>query len=862
MSTLLGGEVLVNLINKNIYVPVLTRCTKGEVSLEEAIQTSLCEVKTVFVVGPKGSGKTTTLEKLFLNGSKAQQLQKFTHVFYFQGGDINSLEGLISLKAFLQWSCLPQSSPLANSENVLFIFDDLDKYIHNLNQSVTNLCSDPDQTTTVSCLVASLLYGSLIPGASVLITTKTTPNLDLPSEVYLEVLGFLKVQRDAFFHKFFTDPEDAKNALQHFETTLGFYDFSRSPQFCWTVCSTYNFLISFATKLPDTLTQLFVHILAHLIEKIPQKDAKQNIVTALGKLASYCALGSHVDFQNDKLLALGLLSELTLNDFLRADGEPSKAVYSWHSPLIQEFILAVSFFIDPTLESVDKFLENHKKHTKFLNVFMAGLCEQVNRKSLEDLLGQFKPEQILYFKNWLKELCEKTLPGFNKKDHCHCFHLLYQIQNKNVVKEVITPSARLGLSYGDLSLVDYVVLNYVVMQLGEMEQLNLYGISCLTEDIAEILAPAMTVSHKIMLKQCSFENGAVSHLASALRNGITEDLNLSHSSLNDIQFKSLCSGLSNCKLQSLNLSSCKLTETLCEDLVPALSSTTSHLRVLQLFGNQIGDQGFKRLCEALQSPHSKVQELDLQFCHVTATSMEHLSMVLSSGPSQLLKVNLSRNEVGDTGVKALSEGLQQPLCKLESLSLSDCELTEACCPDLMEALMSKHCPVLQLDLSVNELGQEGALLLCNALKRPGCPIEKLNLVRCDLTEVIFVELAALLKRGSPPLKCLSVGLNKVGDQGVNHLWEALRHPSCILEELDVEMTGLTDACVGDMCAAIKASKTLKKLEVHNNSLTNISVPALVRVMQDSPNMQQINVKYNDFGDEMFDLFETCSKIRY
>uniref|UniRef100_A0A3B4BFE8 Uncharacterized protein n=1 Tax=Periophthalmus magnuspinnatus TaxID=409849 RepID=A0A3B4BFE8_9GOBI len=802
------SPVLVNLINKNIYVPVLTRCTKGEVSLEEAIQTSLCEVKTVFVVGPKGSGKTTTLEKLFLNGSKAQQLQKFTHVFYFQGGDINSLEGLISLKAFLQWSCLPQSSPLANSENVLFIFDDLDKYIHNLNQSVTNLCSDPDQTTTVSCLVASLLYGSLIPGASVLITTKTTPNLDLPSEVCLEVLGFLKVQRDAFFHKFFTDPEDAKNALQHFETTLGFYDFSRSPQFCWTVCSTYNFLINFATKLPDTLTQLFVHILAHLIEKIPQKDAKQNIVTALGKLASYCALGSHVDFQNDKLLALGLLSELTLNDFLRADGEPSKAVYSWHSPLIQEFILAVSFFIDPTLESVDKFLENHKKHTKFLNVFMAGLCEQVNRKSLEDLLGQFKPEQILYFKNWLKELCEKTLPGFNKKDHCHCFHLLYQIQNKNVVKEVITPSARLGLSYGDLSLVDYVVLNYVVMQLGEMEQLNLYGISCLTEDIAEILAPAMTVSHKIICVVMSF---------------------------------------------LYSLSSCKLTETLCEDLVPALSSTTSHLRVLQLFGNQIGDQGFKRLCEALQSPHSKVQELDLQFCHVTATSMEHLSMVLSSGPSQLLKVNLSRNEVGDTGVKALSEGLQH---------LSDCELTEACCPDLMEALMSKHCPVLQLDLSVNELGQEGALLLCNALKRPGCPIEKLNLVRCDLTEVIFVELAALLKRGSPPLKCLSVGLNKVGDQGVNHLWEALRHPSCILEELDLEMTGLTDACVGDMCAAIKASKTLKKLEVHNNSLTNISVPALVRVMQDSPNMQQINVKYNDFGDEMFDLFETCSKIRY
>ncbi|KAJ0064750.1 hypothetical protein NL108_012992 [Boleophthalmus pectinirostris] len=861
MSTLLGGELPVNLINKT-YIPVLTCCSNGEISLEEAIQTALCEDKALFVVGPGGSGKTSTLEKLFINETQGQQIEKFNHVFYFRGCDINSLEGPISLDAFLQWSHIPQSSPVTNSENVLFIFDDLDKYIHNLNLPDTDLCSDQNQITTVSCLIASLLYGSLMPGASFLITTKTTPDLDLVSGVYLEILGFQKAQRDAYFNKFFTDPEVAKDALQHFETTLGYYDFSRLPQFCWTVCSTYSFLINSGTKLPDTLTQLFVHILAHLIEKIPQKDTKQSIVMAFGKLASYCALGSHVDFQEDKLVEFGFPSEFSPNDFLHGYGGAGKVVYSWHSQLIQEFILAVSVFIGPTLESVEMFLENHKNHTKFLDVFMSGLCEQVNQKPLEDLLGPFNPEQILDFKNCLKKLCEEALPGFDKEDHCHCFHLLYQIQNKDVVKDVITPSARLGLSYGDLSLMDYVVLNYVVMGLGEMEQLNLYGTSCFTEEMAEILAPAMALSHNIILSQCLFENGAVSHLASALRKGITKNLDLSYSCLNEIQFKSLCTGLSNCNLQSLNLSSCKLTETSCEDLTPALSSTSSRLRVLQLFGNQISDQGLKRLCGALQSPHNKVQELQLQYCHVTAASMEHLSTALSSGYSQLLKINLSRNTVGDTGVQALSKALQHPLCKLESLSLSDCELTEACCPNLMEALMFKHCPLLQLDLSVNTFGQEGALLLCNALKRPGCPIEKLDLVRCELTEVVFVALAAFLKRGSPPLKCLSVGLNKVGDQGVYHLWEALRHPSCVLEELDVEMTGLTDSCVEDMCAAIKASKTLKKLEVQNNSLTDISVPALVRVMQDSPNMEELNVKYNDFGEEMFEIFETVTKIRY
>ena len=148
------------------------------------------------------------------------------------------------------------------------------------------------------------------------------------------------------------------------------------------------------------------------------------------------------------------------------------------------------------------------------------------------------------------------------------------------------------------------------------------------------------------------------------------------------------------------------------------------------------------------------------------------------------------------------------------------------------------------------------------------------MVRCDLTEEVFVELASLLKSGSSPLKYLSVGLNKVGDQGVHYLWEALRHPSCELEELElvkyciihivlwskltlyytqntltlkpiliyfssVEMTNMTDASVEDMCAAIKASKTLKRLELRNNLLTNVSVPSLIRVMQESPNMKEI-----------------------
>lgn len=147
-----------------------------------------------------------------------------------------------------------------------------------------------------------------------------------------------------------------------------------------------------------------------------------------------------------------------------------------------------------------------------------------------------------------------------------------------------------------------------------------------------------------------------------------------------------------------------------------------------------------------------------------------------------------------------------------------------------------------------------------------------SLTRCELTEEIFREVGSLLKSGTSQLKSLSIGLNNVGDKGVKHLWDAVAHPKCLLEELEwvdsetkspqttftpqhcsfhspplclplfngsVEMNGLTDACVDDLCAAVRASQTLKSLVLSNNMLTDASVPALVQVMKDNTNMEEM-----------------------
>lgn len=510
--TLLGGKPPASVINNNEYISPLTSeaqvtDSSSPPSADQAIHKALCgETKTVMLVGAEGSGKTTALEKLVVDWAKGEHLQNFSYVFYFPIREINSLEATLSLESLLQrhHGHIPaESMPLLlqRPEDVLFLFDDLDQYRHSLDPSVHTLCSDPSQAAPVSCLMASLLHGSLLKGAAFVVSTKGC--LEFLSGTTVKVLGFLKPQRESYFNGFFTDPTSANKALMHMERTLGFYDFCASPRFCWTVCSIYKRLMEAGRKLPETLSQLYVDILVHLMQALSlNKSSIRELVSALGRMASHCCLDRHTGCTKEEMNAFCFQQFLSsVVDFLKVDGdlEENTCVFSFHSQLMLEFILAMSFFLDKSMcDGVEKMLEKHKGRVEFLDLFLSGLSEPIQRRPMETLLGELNSDQIMNFKFWFKSSTEATLKGCYKDMHCRCFHLLYQAQNKSLVKEIITSSAPMGISYGDLSLQDCVALNYVVTCLGEMKQLNLYNTRNFTEEQAEVLAPTMSLSHNIM----------------------------------------------------------------------------------------------------------------------------------------------------------------------------------------------------------------------------------------------------------------------------------------------------------------------------------------------------------------------------
>ncbi|XP_056278491.1 NACHT, LRR and PYD domains-containing protein 12 isoform X2 [Pseudoliparis swirei] len=824
-STLLLGEPPVSVVNDNKYIspPTAGDADHDRPSLDAAIHAALSGgPRTVVLLGPEGSGKTTALEKLVVGWARGEHLQNFSFVFHLRFRELSSLDGTpLSLETLMRrhgGRHLPPEAVrqvLRNPESALFVFDDLDRCDRGSDPSAVPPCSDPGRAAPVSGLVAGLFGGSLLKGVAVAAATRPTESREFfPSGARrVQVSGFLKPQREAYFRGFFPDdPAAAAAASAHMESTLGFYEFCTSPRFCWTVCSVYKSLMDAGAELPETLSQLYAGVLVRLTRALRLNEARgRALVSALGEMASRCLVGSDSSCAEEEMDSFGFRPFLKeAGAFLRVDddgGDRSdgrRRVFSFHSRPIQEFFLAAAFLWDPSSGGVEETLAKHEGRAEFLDVFLSGLSQPLRRRPLEAALGAPNAERVADFNRWFRSDSREALAGCRKDRHLRCFRMLLEAGNESLVKEVVDAAARIGISYGDVSLRDCAALGYVVSRLGGVEHLNLYRTGHLTGAQAETLAPAMRLSREINLNSSSLSSAAATHLASALSGGATEELDLSQSALGDDTFKTLCAGLRNCKLRTLKLHNCDL----------------------------------------------------------TAASVEALSAALCSGHSELRKVDLTRNLIGERGVEALSKSLQHPLCTLTSLNLFDCELTGACCAHFSEALMSSCCSLTELDLSVNDLRQEGALLLCRALRRPGCPIQKLSLQRCQLTAPVFEELSSVLRGGASRLTSLSVGLNAVGDRGVKHLWDAVAHPSCLLEELDVEMTGLTDAGVQDLCGALRTSSTLRSLELRNNAMTDAAVPALVRAARDSDSMLEMNLKYNDFSEDVFELMDECEKIRY
>ncbi|KAM9481731.1 NACHT, LRR and PYD domains-containing protein 12-like isoform 1-T1 [Clarias gariepinus] len=339
----------------------------------------------------------------------------------------------------------------------------------------------------------------------------------------------------------------------------------------------------------------------------------------------------------------------------------------------------------------------------------------------------------------------------------------------------------------------------------------------------------------LQLSECNLTERGCSALLTALRSesSTLRELNLSKNRIQDSGVKLLSAELKNkhWTLQTVRLSDCSITEEGYAALAEALR-LNSHVKELDLRGNDPGVSGVEKLTALLQDPNNKLtlrlfKSADAEEAHT------RLSRILGKNPLLQRELDLSNKTPGDIGVNQLSALLQDPHYTLHTLTLyNKGSITEDECETLISALGLNPSHLRELNLNRNKPGESGLRNLCDLLKNPKCKLQKLTLCKSVSVKSCTDVVSALCTNPSH-IRYLDLSKCELGDSGVEKLCDLLKKHECKLETLRMNSCGVTDRGCAALTEALKLNSCLKHLDLKDNKLTESVAKRLEELLTSS-----------------------------
>ncbi|XP_067836547.1 NACHT, LRR and PYD domains-containing protein 3-like [Heptranchias perlo] len=645
------------------------------------------------VSGVAGIGKTTMVQKIVYDWATGKIYLHFQFVFSFKFRDLNAINCKINLRHLIL-DLYPYFGNILgelwkNPAGLLFIFDGLDEFKDSIdfadnrrNTEPQYMCTDPEDWCEVSDIVYSLIQHKLLPGCSVLLTSRPTALHLLEKaeiSVWAEILGFVGEERKEYFNKFFEDQSVAAAVFKHVEENEILYTMCYNPSYCWILgLSLGPFFTQRDRKqqrVPKTITQLYSYYIYNILKNHGREiESPRDVFLKIGEMAFTGVSEKKIVFRNGDLIKYNLQPSQFLSGFMmelsERDDSSQSVVYTFSHLTIQEFVAALAQFLTPDPGDIRELLsETHSKKDGRFEIFLrfvVGLSSSQSARPLEEFLGPFLHQTICGVIDWVKEKVEgeigKTESETGKRNLLNTFHYLFESQNQTLARVTVGSVETLTFSGLRLTPIDCAVLSHVIGLCDTIKHLDLWNCSIQCEGLQR-LGPALHKCQELRLGKNKLGDSGVKLLSAALRNP-------------------------DCKTQKLCLWANDLTASCTKYLVSVLTTKRS-LTDLNLGNNKLGDSGVKLLSAALRNPDCKIQKLQLCDNDLTDSCTRDLSSALSTNLS-LTFLKLGNNKLGDSGVKLLSEALRNPDCKIQTLGLDAVGLTDSCTKDLVSALSTNQ----------------------------------------------------------------------------------------------------------------------------------------------------------------------------